>query len=759
MVDKGLCDYLIFIKIETDHSPFIVRSDNRFNPNLTSIVGNERTEVIYGSSNVLDREILFFSNAKLKVNTYMDYSRPALALRIKPIKRSFIEAKNRNAKLRYITDIKAENICYCKELMEIAEVRHLDGIKGNFMVSEKEYLAPLSSPPNSEISSQIIYSNLQEIVDQQNYIFDTLWNKAVSAISRIKEIEEGIEPTGTRLLEDPDEIFNHMEKVIANASKRLICSSTGGMQLVYNNFFDSYKRILDKSRGEGIRWITNIDRNNIDLVKIFLNAGIQIRHIKNLTPMNFGVDDKYFHSTIEKMEGGKMMRRLLTSNEPIYINHYNSIFEELWKDGNDASQRIRDIEEGADIADIEVFRSASRAREVYLDLVKEATEEILLLFPTINAFIRQEEIVQGSLLLSNAKKSRKKIKFRILMPFKQQIEPKITNFKRSFYEKVGSEIRYIESVMLNTQATILVTDRKKSMVMEIKDDSKMNFDEAIGLSTYSNSKAGVLSYVSIFENLWKQVELYEDIKISHDQLIINEKMQREFINVAAHELRTPIQPILGLTEILRSQITDSKQRELLGVTIRNAKRLNKLSSDILDITKLESNTFELNKEICNLKDIIVTAIDDIVLSNEFANKKKNLQLLYEPQDILLNVDKSRIAEVLANLLSNAVKFTSKGTIAINIEQQQQNDKNKNKNDDSDKNSKKMVIVNIQDTGQGIDTSIMPRLFTKFVSKSFQGTGLGLFISKGIIEAHHGSMWGKNNDNGIGAAFSFSLPAM
>ena len=126
-------------------------------------------------------------------------------------------------------------------------------------------------------------------MDQQNYIFDTLWNKAVPAISRIREIEEGIEPIGTKLLEDPDEIFNHMKKVITNASKRLICSSTGGMQLIYNNFFDLYKRILDKSgkgEGEGIRWIINIDRNNIDLVKIFINAGVQIRHLKNLTPMN-----------------------------------------------------------------------------------------------------------------------------------------------------------------------------------------------------------------------------------------------------------------------------------------------------------------------------------------------------------------------------------------------------------------------------------------------------------------------------------------
>jgi signal transduction histidine kinase len=225
-------------------------------------------------------------------------------------------------------------------------------------------------------------------------------------------------------------------------------------------------------------------------------------------------------------------------------------------------------------------------------------------------------------------------------------------------------------------------------------------------------------------------------------------MQNDFVNIAAHELRTPIQPIIGLTQILRSQITDSKQQELLDVTIRNAKRLNKLSSEILDVTRLESHTFELNQEVCNLKDIIVNTMDDIILSNEFSSK--NLQLSYEPQDILLNVDKSRIAEVLSNLLSNAVKFTFKGTITISVESQQHS---------IDKKNKKTVIVSVQDTGQGIDASMLPRLFTKFASKSYQGTGLGLFISKGIIEAHHGRIWGKNNDNGIGATFSFSLPTI
>ena len=166
---------------------------------------------------------------------------------------------------------------------------------------------------------------------------------------------------------------------------------------------------------------------------------------------------------------------------------------------------------------------------------------------------------------------------------------------------------------------------------------------------------------------------------------------------------------------------------------------------ILDVTRLESHTLELNKELFNLNDVILHTMDDIVLSKEFSSK--NLQLLYEPRDILLQADKSRIAEVISNLLSNALKFTPKGTITISVEEDKTN-KNNDKN---------WVIVSVKDTGQGIDLKMLPRLFIKFASRSYQGTGLGLFISKGIVEAHGGKIWGENNPDGIGATFAFSLP--
>jgi signal transduction histidine kinase len=140
----------------------------------------------------------------------------------------------------------------------------------------------------------------------------------------------------------------------------------------------------------------------------------------------------------------------------------------------------------------------------------------------------------------------------------------------------------------------------------------------------------------------------------------------------------------------------------------------------------------------------LNAIDDIMLSKEF--NSKNIQLLYEPRNILLDADKSRVAEVFSNLLSNAIKFTQKGTITVAVELDKTKDDNKN-----------WVIVGVKDTGEGIDVGMLPRLFTKFASKSHLGTGLGLFISKGIVEAHGGMIWAKNNVDGVGATFSFSLP--
>ena len=242
------------------------------------------------------------------------------------------------------------------------------------------------------------------------------------------------------------------------------------------------------------------------------------------------------------------------------------------------------------------------------------------------------------------------------------------------------------------------------------------------------------------------------LESANKKLNTHDKMQKEFINIAAHELRTPIMPILGDAVYLEKQFELGKKevmvdKEQVSSIIRNAKRLKRLASDILDITKIESQSLKLNKEKFNIKDVILSSISDIKAQITSSNPEQlnNLHIIYNPKDISVFADKNRITQVIFNLLSNSLKFTENGNITI--ESYVEKDKTKDI---------EYVVVNITDSGQGIDPEILPRLFTKFVSKSFEGTGLGLFISKSIVHSHDGAIWAYNNP-GNGATFCFKIP--
>jgi signal transduction histidine kinase len=252
--------------------------------------------------------------------------------------------------------------------------------------------------------------------------------------------------------------------------------------------------------------------------------------------------------------------------------------------------------------------------------------------------------------------------------------------------------------------------------------------------------------------------LVEDLNQSNQQLLQTiEKLKTEntklqlFINIAAHELRTPIMPIVGYSEMLLEDIGDRK--EIRGI-IYNAKRLDQLAGNILEGAKIENQSLQLNKEQFNLKDILTDIIDDY--NNLLTIKEsKDVKLRYEPKDILIVADKVRVGRVISNLLNNAIKFTSRGEITISVIKLKHNNNNNNNDDDGSGE----IQVNIKDTGTGLSPAILPKLFSKFVSTDSGGTGLGLFVSRNIVEAHGGKIQAQNNDDGIGAMFSFTIPKM
>lgn len=278
--------------------------------------------------------------------------------------------------------------------------------------------------------------------------------------------------------------------------------------------------------------------------------------------------------------------------------------------------------------------------------------------------------------------------------------------------------------------------------------SASNFDTAHNVPHILKISAYFVIVISLaISSIQYNKILREREKIILDQyekLREADRMKDEFINIAAHELRTPIQPILLLTGILRSKILDIEERKILDITMRNARRLLRITNNILDTAKIESQMLRLNKERANLSDLITNTINDMILDSDIENQNK-LRLLDHPKDIFVEVDKTRLSQVIYNLLANSIKFTEKGTISVLLE--------KGENE---------AIITIKDSGKGIDGEILHNLFSKFTTKSRSGqtgTGLGLFICKNIVEAHGGRIWANDNsaNNENGATFTFTLP--
>ena len=283
--------------------------------------------------------------------------------------------------------------------------------------------------------------------------------------------------------------------------------------------------------------------------------------------------------------------------------------------------------------------------------------------------------------------------------------------------------------------------------------SKGNLGIKVDLQKSGGNELKQLS--SSFEDMRQTIlARTEEVLRVNEELKLKDRLKDEFINVAAHELRTPIQPILGLCEILRSKIRigstsnpRSEEEHLLDIIVKNAKRLRGLAQEILDVTRIESKGFDLNLETFDLVSLLSNIVTDT--REQISELEREINITFELEGkltngtevIIVNADKDKITQVVSNLLGNAVKFTKVGTISVKVS--------------SDKESGEAIIC-IKDTGQGIDPGIVPQLFTKFSSKSFEGIGLGLFIAKNIVEAHGGRIWAENNSDGKGAVFFFTL---
>ena len=691
---------------------------------MLPLIATETTKIYYGRENAVKILLQAMANVKKEAVICSDINFPALSMGLESIKKVYVDFNGMGIKVRQIVDITKYNLQYCKEFMDYVELRHMDNVKGNMLVSDIEYIATVVLESSTPVT-QTIYSNVKALLEQQRYFFENLWSKAIPAEQRIKELEEQIPRQRTETVYGLESTILAILKFISEA-KQQICiyanPSYPSVVMSAEPIVQAFRDFKNNRNGKA-RWITEVIPPNIQHVKQLMQFG-EVRHWDGMIGNAVAVNEHECLTTIN-LQMGNHTPYTITNTVKGIVEQQKFTFQTLWDKAVPAEQRLREIEQRIEPQRITVIYDAIQALELYHWLIMSAENEIKVVFPTTNAVIRQDK---AGILFLLQEAAAKKCQVKVLMPKDESI--------RSFiHDNSNISTRFIDQEE-SGKATILIVDNKVSLVMELKDDRKKTFYEAIGLSTYSNSKAGVLSYTSMFESLWKQTKLYEELKN-------NEKMQKEFINIAAHELRTPVQPILGVAEIIESNFRDAKgrteiSREDIEIILRNARRLERLSSDILETARIESQSLRLNKEVFNLKDVISTTIEDA--ENQIDNE--NITIRYEPTDIVVHADKGRIAEVISNILDNAIKFTHMGKIVVSSFVKSNNNE---------------ALISVSDEGTGIDPEIMSKLFTKFATKSDKGTGLGLYISKSIVEAHGGKIWANNNENQKGATFGFTLP--
>jgi len=460
----------------------------------------------------------------------------------------------------------------------------------------------------------------------------------------------------------------------------------------------------------------------------------EVRHLDGLKA-NFSVSETEYLASAslsqqQKQQPTQQVQQVIYSNVKDIVEQQKYVFESFWNKAMPAEQRIREIEEGIEPEFYEVIVDRENATQILVDLSKSLKKEALFLLPNDKSIVRIDKIGIIDYLIK-ASQNEGTGAIMIICP--------ISEVNSEIIKKVSENAPNIRIVNGNDSPYGMYIVDGHAFRAELKEPEADNFSEAIGFSVYSNRKNTVDFFKSVFELLWNERKLNEE-------LIKTGKMQEEFINVASHELRTPTQAVLAYSQLVQKH--PEKTEEMIQAIYRNAKRLQRLTNDILDVTKIESKTFKLNKTHFSLNDLLSSVVDEYKENIDKANIK--VRLLHNEIDnefFLIEADRQRITQVVSNLLDNAIKFTKGKVEDVEVIAKRE----------SKKVDREIVVVNIKDTGSGIDTEILPKLFTKFVTKSETGTGLGLFICKSIVEAHGGKIWAENNTDGKGATFNFSLP--
>jgi two-component system sensor histidine kinase VicK len=544
-------------------------------------------------------------------------------------------------------------------------------------------------------------------------------------------------------LQESTKVIKGRKKALQEAYRRSLTSVHDYYCITGDELTKSYKPFIPllhvriSQRAGSTQIITNIEKETIPAVKELTEAGAQVKHI-DISSLRrcviYDDDAAYFsiveeplitHTAIDNVDQTEGEDLWVASTEYSVIQSAKKRYISDWENAIQYKDRIHQLETGIEPEFYKVITDSEKASQLIRDLTISVKREALLFLPNSKSLVRSDNLGIIDKLIETSQKG---ATVKIICPISEQNMNTVEKISRSQVQLLDGD---------TSNYGMYIVDGEKFFRAELKEPMADKFSEAAGLVIYSNRKTTVDSFKSVFELLWNERVLVEELKKA-------DKMQKEFINITAHELRTPIQPILVVIDTLLSKKGNIEDyEELLSMIRRNAKRLQRVTENILDVTRIESGSFGLKKELFDLNEVIMA-----VLAAYGSDIKKADQLkiiLTSKESFYVEADKVRIAQVISNLLNNAMKFTQEGTITISCNRMNHG------------NEKHSAMFCMKDTGVGIHPEIYPKLFSKFASHSDGGIGLGLFLCKNIVNAQGGRIWAENNPDGKGSAFFFTLP--
>ena len=780
-----------------------------------------RTRVFYGVDNALAYGKRFMEHAKSKMDITFDQNAPSIVIKIPMYYENYKKILKRGGKIRCITIITMENLPYCKELLNIvSELRHLDGLKGGIATNESEYMAT-TILREAEPLTEVIYSNAVEVVSQGQYIFDALWNNAIPAHKKIKEIEQGITLEKTDVVVGEGNALRVIKNFLLQAKDRLeICLDSSGPTAIAK--VKGYKTGLSEARNNlaKIRVLTEVTKDNLSYCKELNDFVDEIRHLDTIKG-NFAITGSEYISTPMAL-GLHPVSELIYSTVNGIVEQQQYIFDILWNKAIPFVKKVQEIEEGVEIEFVEVINDPIKSKDILTKNLKSPENEILLFIPTSMLLLLQNEM--GLTEMMNRFSNNSTINIRVLLSSKSGTVKSGLDIGRvlSYKGQNNISIRYLEndSEFKSLERTaIVIIDKRICILLELNDDyHNFSIKNSLKYLIFSNNKTFVSSYISVFQSLWRSFDLLkqlkeidnkvifqeanlenqivrqteyllkinndlealnreyvrkdEELKKTNEELLNSNIVKNEFISMISHELRTPLVPIKGYTEMLLNPKLlgelNEKQLKAIQSIYRNVKKQESLVEDILDSTKLDLGQLNLLKKDVIIPDLFANVIKDI----KFMADEKHVDILI---DIDTNIEKNkvycdekRIEQVLSNLIKNSIDFVPPkgGKIVLHVEKKEKqliNAHTKNKHKYYDDVSHFMVFT-VRDNGPGISRDKIGNLFRRFyqidtsVTRSHAGTGLGLVICKGIVEAHGGQIWvDENQTNGCCVSFSLPLP--